>query len=116
MRDDLSALLPLSNAAFHILLVLSEGDCHGYSMSKKVEAATDGRVLLRPGTLYALLKQMLADGWIVEIERNDSDDARRRYYRLTRWGRRVAQAEAERLSELVQLARSRRLLPATATR
>ena len=66
-RDvDPAALLPLGTAAFHILLALAEGDRHGYRISKEVEASTGGTETLGPGTLYRLLKQMLADGWIVE--------------------------------------------------
>src|SRR5579871_5880971 len=110
---DTSALQPLTAASFHILLSLAERDQHGYGISKEVEAATGGAVKLRPGTLYGHLKQMLTDGWIVEMEARAGDDPRRRCYRLTLRGKRVAQAEAERLAELVRVARSRRLLPAT---
>lgn len=114
MRDrhaDPAALLPLGTAAFHILLALAEGDRHGYSISKEVENSTGGAETLGPGTLYRQLKQMLADGWIAETA-GDHEDPRRRNYRLTPWGRRIAQAEAARLESLVRLARSRRLLPA----
>lgn len=110
---DLDALLPLSPSAFYILLALAAEDRHGYSISKEVEEATNGSVRLGPGTLYRLIKQMVLDGWIVEVDRVDSDDPRRRYYRLTPWGRRIARAEAQRLEDAVRTARSRRLLPAT---
>jgi DNA-binding PadR family transcriptional regulator len=106
---DPSALLPLGASAFQILLSLAEGERHGYSVGKAIEAATSGATRLRPGSLYRLLKQMAADGWIVETE-TESDGDRRRYYRLTPWGRRIAQAEAERLRELVRLALSYNLL------
>jgi DNA-binding PadR family transcriptional regulator len=102
----------LSPAAFHILLALADGERHGYSIAKEVENATDGADTLGPGTLYRHLKQMLADGWIQDVGRTDPDDPRRRYYRLTPRGRRIAQGEAARLETLVRLARSRRLLPA----
>ncbi|MFY9632680.1 MAG: PadR family transcriptional regulator [Candidatus Cybelea sp.] len=110
-RQDPAPLLPLATSAFHILLALAEGERHGYSIGKAVEATTGGQISLGPGTLYRQLRQMSNDGWIVEIERNDDDAMRRRYYRLTPWGRKIAQAEAARLAHLVEVARSRRLLP-----
>jgi DNA-binding PadR family transcriptional regulator len=110
-RRDPSGLLPLTQSAFHILLALADGERHGYSITKEVTESTQGTIRLGSGTLYRQLRQMCTDGWIIEIERDDDDAMGRRYYRLTPWGRRVAQAEAARLSELVDLARSRRLLP-----
>ena len=110
-RKDPSPLLPLGASAFHILLALADSERHGYNIGKEVEATTSGQISLGPGTLYRQLKQMAVDGWIVETERSDDDAMRRRYYRLTPWGRKIAQAEAERLQHLVQVARSRRLLP-----
>jgi DNA-binding PadR family transcriptional regulator len=104
----------ISMSAFHILLALADRERHGYSITKEVEEETEGAVRLGPGTLYRMLKQLLDDGWIVEVERADETDPRRRYYRLTPRGRRVAQAEAARLANLVRLARTRRLLPASA--
>lgn len=112
--NDPRALLPLSASAFHILLALAEGERHGYSISKEVLEATDGTVKLGPGTLYRLIKQMVVDDWIAIVDREDPEDPRRRYYRLTKWGRRIAKAEAERLSELVRTAQARHLLMATA--
>lgn len=103
---DPNALLPLGTSAFQILLSLAEGERHGYSVAKAIESATNGATRLRPGSLYRLLKQMVTDGWIVESE---SDD-RRRYYRLTPWGRKIAQAEAQRLRTLVRRARAAQLL------
>jgi DNA-binding PadR family transcriptional regulator len=105
---DAAASLPLGTSAFQILLSLAEGERHGYSVAKAIEAATNGATRLRPGSLYRLLKQMVTDGWIVETE---SDD-RRRYYRLTPWGRKIAQAEAQRLHDLVRRAQAAQLLPA----
>ena len=104
----------VSMSAFHILLALADGDRHGYSIIKEVEEETEGAVRLGPGTLYRMLKQLLDDEWIAEVEREDEGDPRRRYYRLTPRGRRIAQAEAARLANLVKLARHRRLLPAGA--
>jgi DNA-binding PadR family transcriptional regulator len=108
------SLLPLSASGFYILLALAQGERHGYSISKEVEMTTDGTVTLGPGTLYRLIKQMTVDGWITEVDRVDPVDPRRRYYRLTAWGKSIAQAEAGRLADLVRLARSRRLLPMVA--
>ena len=101
--------VPLSIAGFHILLALADGDRHGYAIAKEVEEATHGAIVLGPATLYRTIKQFLADGWIAEI---DGDDDRRRVYRLSARGRKVAQAEALRLEAVVRVARERRLLPA----
>jgi DNA-binding PadR family transcriptional regulator len=112
-RRDPSSVLPLGASAFYILLALAEGERHGASIAEEVEATTGGVMRLMPGALYRYLKQMAADGWIVEHEAED-DDGRRKYYRLTPWGRRIAQAEAQRLDSVVRTARARHLLPAGA--
>jgi DNA-binding PadR family transcriptional regulator len=111
-RPDVRTLLPLGVGAFYILLALADGDRHGYSISKEVDASTGGTVRLGPGNLYRTLRQMVADGWIVETDQVDAEDSRRRYYRLVPYGRRIAEAEAERLTALVSVARTRLLLPA----
>jgi DNA-binding PadR family transcriptional regulator len=111
---DSTGRLPLTPATFHILLALAEGERHGYSIMQEVSALTDGRVRLGPGTLYRSIKALLTEGLIEESsERPDPalDDERRRYYRLTEQGWRVAQSEAKRLAALVRVARSRQLLP-----
>ena len=110
-------LLPLTPAVFHILLALADGERHGYGIMQEIVAATEGQMRIGPGTLYRSIKQMLAAGMIEESdERPDPalDDERRRYYRLTGFGRQVAQAEAQRLARLVREAEARRLLPGTA--
>jgi len=113
---DLRSSLPLGASTFYILLALAGGDRHGYGIIKEVEAQTDGNVKLGPGTLYRLIKQLLADGWIAETDGEVSgDDERRRYYRLTPRGRAIARAEAERLDRVVAVARERSLLPALAS-
>lgn len=115
MKSDLRDVLPLGAATFYILLALAGGDRHGYGIIKEVDEQTDGTVKLGPGTLYRIVKQLLADGWIAELDGDaDGDDDRRRTYRLTPRGRSVARAEAERLDALVTVARQRRLLPAPA--
>jgi DNA-binding PadR family transcriptional regulator len=108
------SLLPLTPAVLHVLLALAGEERHGYGIMREVEDRTGGEVRLGPGTLYGAIKRMLADGLIEESdERPDPvlDDRRRRYYRITDFGRRVAGAEAERLQDLVNVARTRKLLP-----
>ena len=112
-KRDPAAALPLTPAAFHVLLTLAEGDQHGYAIIKAVATRTEGAVRLSSGTLYALIKRLVADGIIVESRQRPApagDDERRRYYRLTEFGRLVARAEAERLADLVGAARAMRLL------
>lgn len=106
-------VLPLNPRAFYILLALAHGDAHGYGVAKQVEEQSAGAVRLTPGTLYPLIRQLLADGWIAEIDKPD-DDPRRRSYRLTARGRAVAGAEAARLASLVRIARDCRLISAGA--
>jgi DNA-binding PadR family transcriptional regulator len=106
-------LLPLRPAVLHILLALADEERHGYGIMREVEGRTGGQTRLGPGTLYGSIKRMLVDGLIEESdERPDPamDDHRRRYYRITDFGRRVAGAEAERLAGLVETARARKLL------
>lgn len=101
---------------FHILLALADKERHGYHIMQEVDERTEGKVRLGPGTLYGSIKRMLADRWIAETEERpdaDLDDERRRYYRLTDLGFRVASAEAERLARLVKMARTKKLLSKT---
>jgi len=105
--------LPLTPAMFHILLSLADRERHGYEIMREVDERTERKVRLGPGTLYGSIKRMLADGLVEELdERPDPqlDDERRRYYRLTDFGYRIAVAEAERLAALVKMARSKKLL------
>lgn len=111
---DPERLLPLTPAVFHILLALVDGERHGYGIMQEVAARTDGKVRMGPGTLYGSIKRMLADGLIEAAgERSDPalDDERRRYYKLTDFGQRVAYAEAQRLAQLVRTAQMKQLLP-----
>ena len=100
-------LIPLTAPVFHILLALADEERHGYGIMQDVAAQTGNTLQLGPGTLYGCLKRMLAAGLVEESdERPDPtlDDERRRYYRITPFGRLVAQAEAVRMRELVQIA------------
>jgi DNA-binding PadR family transcriptional regulator len=109
-------MLPLTPAVFHILLSLAAGERHGYGIMQEVGHSTDGVIRLGPGTLYRSIKQLLAAGLIVEAgDRADPqlNEERRRYYQLTRYGRCVAEAEAQRLERLVKAARAKQLLPKT---
>lgn len=106
-------MLPMTAAAFHVLLALTEGDMHGYGIIKEVARLTSGGVSLSTGTLYAILRRLTSEGMVVEREGRpapEMDDERRRYYHLTEFGRRVACAEAERLREMLALAWDRNLL------
>jgi len=105
--------LPLTPAVFHILLALGDGERHGYAIMREVAESTDGRIRMGPGTLYGTIKRMLADRLIEEsgVRPDPSmDDERRRYYRLTALGARVASAEVRRMSNLVKSARGKRLI------
>ena len=96
----------------HVLLALADGDKHGYAIIKEVSRRTGDDVVLGAGTLYALIKRLLAEDMIVETdERPDPalDDERRRYYRLTSFGRSVAMAEVQRLEAIVEQAHAKRL-------
>lgn len=110
-RRDPSPFLPLTPAAFHVLLALADGPKHGYLILKEVEDRTGGEVRLSTGTLYGLIKRFLDDELIVELAPPADDDERRRPYKLTALGRDVAAGEAERLQRLVSAARAARLLP-----
>jgi DNA-binding PadR family transcriptional regulator len=110
---------PLTPAAFHILLSLAEQEQHGYGIIKTVLERSNGEVNLGPGTLYTNLKRFLELSWIEELEARpatDLDDERRRYYRLTKQGIRIAELEAERLESLVRQARAAKLLPRLGTK
>jgi DNA-binding PadR family transcriptional regulator len=112
-RPDPRRRLPLTEAVFHVLLALAGGERHGYGIIQDVTAATAGGVTLRTGTLYTILKRLLEEGFILESNRRpgaEEDDERRRYYALTPFGRGVVEAEAQRLEQMVKLARARQVL------
>ena len=103
------SLLPLRTNWFHVLLCLADGDQHGYAIMQEVLQRTDGKVRLWPATLYGSLRRLVEEDLIEEGQRwADADDVRRRYYRLSPFGRRVLTAEIERLEGLVKAARAKR--------
>jgi len=109
-------LLPLTPQVFHILVALADRDQHGYAIMQDVAERTSGSMRLSPGTLYGSIKRMLEQGLIVELREKDRpgshhDDERRRYYRLTSFGRKVVKAEAARLAEMLEQARTYGLAP-----
>ena len=107
-HDAVEAFIPVKPTVFLMLMVLAEGEAHGYGIKKEAERRSEGRSRLEPGTLYRLIHKLWEDGLIEESARRPTagEDERRRYYRLTELGRRVVQAEAHRLAELVDWAKA----------
>jgi len=104
---------PLPAAAFHILLALAGEDLHGYAIMRHVAEQTAGRMRLGPGTLYSSIQSLLEAQLIEELEpREDArlGHERRRYYRLTSAGRKLARSEADRLADLLRVARTKNIL------
>jgi len=115
-RDDCLRFLPLKPQWFHILLSLAGEEQHGYGIMQEVLQRTGGKVRLWPATLYGSIKRLIEAELIEESDERPApelDDARRRYYRLTEDGRRVAVVEARRLEELLGMARSKKLFRKT---
>ena len=105
--------LPLTPATFQILMALLDGERHGYAIMQEVAERSEGTVRLGPGTLYGSLKRLLEVGLVAESGERadpDSDDERRRYYKITKLGLSTARAEARRLEQLVRLARRKKLI------
>ncbi|HEY2016124.1 MAG TPA: PadR family transcriptional regulator [Bryobacteraceae bacterium] len=114
---DPRSLLPLPQATLHILLAVADDDRHGYAIIQDVAARTAGELKLSAGTLYRSIQRMMEQGLIVETSSRpepELDDERRRYYRITPFGRTVAQAEVQRLAKLVRLARASGFVPGRA--
>lgn len=112
--DTVEKCLPLPPATFHILMAVADDDRHGYAIIQDVAERTGGAVKLSAGTLYRSIQRMLEDGLLVEVDERpdpEEDDERRRYYRITPFGRAVARAEAQRLADLVKLARASGFVP-----
>ncbi len=112
-RRSVDGMLPLTPAVLHILLALADGDLHGYAVAQRVASASDGQVRMGPGTLYGSIQRMTDSALVEETTgRHRQEGAeRRRYYRLTPFGRRVLERELERLAAVVDAARRRQLLP-----
>ncbi|HEX8882625.1 MAG TPA: PadR family transcriptional regulator [Candidatus Acidoferrum sp.] len=115
-REDFEVndLLPLPSATFHILMALAEEDRHGYAIIQDVARRTGGELRLSAGTLYRSIQRMLEQGMVIETRDRPSpelDDERRRYYRITPFGSKVAKAEVTRLAKLLRLARSQGFVP-----
>ena len=106
MKEDADQFLPLSSAALHILLALASEDRHGYGIMREVARQSESRYKVGPGTLYDNLQKLLEQGIVEESSpRSSADDPRRRYYRLTRFGRRLLATEITRLGDVVREAR-----------
>jgi DNA-binding PadR family transcriptional regulator len=101
----------VSELAFHILLALADGPSHGYAIGKDVETRSGGRLDPTTGALYQALRRLADDALIAPVEAPGDTDSRRKYFALTREGRRAAAKEAERLDALVRTARQRKLYP-----
>ena len=108
------SLLPLRPTEVLILTMLTAGDRHGYGIRQDILAHTGGSIELEAGNLYRHIRRLEDAGTVEESGRRPAagaDDERRRYYRLTPFGRRVLAAEMLRLRALVRLAESRDLIP-----
>jgi DNA-binding PadR family transcriptional regulator len=106
MAEDLSPFIPLSPATLHILLSLAGEDRHGYGIMQEVALQSEGQYKLGPGTLYDNLQKMMNQGMVEEAPSpSENDDPRRRYYRLTPFGRAVLTADVTRLESVVRRAR-----------
>jgi DNA-binding PadR family transcriptional regulator len=106
-------LNPLPAAAFQILMSLADHDLHGYEIMRRVEEQTDGRTRMGPGTLYSSIQTLLDAGYIAEVaSRSDErlNESRRRYYHLTAAGCKAARDEAERLADVLRVARAKKIL------
>jgi DNA-binding PadR family transcriptional regulator len=109
-----AAPVVLTPAVFQVLLALADGPSHGYGIMQEVDEFTAGSTRLGPGTLYRSIQRMVVDGLIEELAiaaHDETDDDRRRYYRLTPKGLATAKTEAERIAALVEAAQQRKLLP-----
>ena len=112
-EQDPQRFIPLKTQWFHIMLSLAGGEQHGYGIMREVLNRTTGKVRLWPATLYGTIKRLIEAELIEESDERPTpelDDARRRYYRLTPFGRRVLDAECDRLQELVHAIQVKRAM------
>jgi DNA-binding PadR family transcriptional regulator len=108
MNEEIQSFLPLSPANLYILLSLAAEDRHGYGIMQEVARQSDGQYKLGPGTLYDNLQKLMNQGIVEDAPRRSAnDDPRRRYYRLTPFGRKVLAADVERLEDLIRAAKGR---------
>lgn len=107
--EDLRNLLPLTPAVFYVLFALADGDKHGYAIMQQASEASGGEFRMGPGTLYTTIQRLLELALIKEVAADASE--RRRYYRLTRSGKALLEAEVERMENVVRMARRKRLVP-----
>jgi len=115
-KRDPNEALPLSAPVLRILFILGNRKLHGYAIMQELKERTGGRETLLPGTLYSSIARMVNQGLVEEAERADlpsSGGPKRRYYRTTDFGRRVARAEMERMETLMEVARATHLIPST---
>jgi DNA-binding PadR family transcriptional regulator len=112
LSEQQSELLPLTPAVFFILLALADGEKHGYAVMQQVAALSDGKFRMGPGTLYSTIQRLLELSLIEETNvRGEAQDSRRRYYRLTRAGRALLQAELGRMDAVLKIAHKKGLVP-----
>jgi DNA-binding PadR family transcriptional regulator len=112
-EQDVAALLPLTPLSFQILLALADDERHGYGIMKEIDRRTKGRMTPATGPLYLAAQRLMDNGLIAESEKRpepELDDQRRKYYKLTEFGRRVAAAEAERMAHLLGVAFEKQLV------
>ena len=115
LPEELRRLLPLTPVVFYVLLVLADGEKHGYAIMQETSVLSDGKFRMGPGTLYTTLQRLLDLRLIAEVDRGrNPEDSRRRYYRLMGNGKLLLEAELARMESAVRSARRRKLLPGTA--
>lgn len=113
LSDDLQRLLPLTPAVFYVLLSLADSEKHGYAIMQEMASLSGNKFRMGPGTLYTTIQRLLDLGLIDEVQKHGatSEDARRRYYQLTRNGHGVLEAEVDRMESIVRLAKQKKLVP-----
>jgi DNA-binding PadR family transcriptional regulator len=111
LSEDQRKLMPLTPAVLFILFALADGEKHGYAIMQQVGVLSDGKVRMGPGTLYTTIQRLLELSLIEETTTNDERDERRRYYRLTRAGKAILQAEIGRMDAVLRIAQQKKLVP-----